>query len=313
MTSTRFLFDPLRDHPEIDAGIWLDRHWHTETAPAWSRAPQATLAISAKQFPEPVPVLMQICVFGASLQTPRALTVSSTGHTPMHLSVRTSEPIMILTTTPIHAPGADHSPLFLRLDALISPARIGVSADERLLGLQIVSLRTGGIPLSWPLDFNAPDHADGILRAGWAACEPNSGAWSLGDRAELTLPGYLRPAARLGLALHVDVLTRPEGTAPLEIDLGGNGTEGWQPVATSPHLLWRSLEDWHDNTDYTIVLKLREVLSPQDLDINSDPRPLGVLLRRIEPDARTPALQTKAAQPEQQHRLPDTSGTGLKG
>lgn len=280
-----FLFAPLKDRPQLLDGIWLDRHWHVEPAPAWSRGRVASLAVSAEHFPVPTPLLMRLSVFGASPKTPRTLTVTSAGHPPFSRRVCTSAPILIMTSTPHHAKGATHSAMQFGVDTLSSPAKTRLSDDERLLGVRILSLKTDVSRLSWPLQFTRSGPVHRFLDDGWAPLEPDTGRWSIGEKAGLVLPGHLRTDGITGIVLDISVLPRPEGCEALEVDIATMGTraETWQTLDPSTRRLWCPTPEWHANSDYSISLHFRNFLSPYQLGINHDIRPLGILLRRIDP------------------------------
>ena len=278
------IFTPLLDRPQLLEGIWLDGNWHLASTPVWSRDLKASLAIAADHFPLPTPLLLWVRVFGATSMAPRILTVISPGHKDQILAVSTSQPVAVLTKTPVHEAGARYSPLFLTLDAISSPYGLNLSSDDRLLGVQITSLAADQPMLEWPLDFTTSDRAASVLGRGWAEIEDGSGVWSMGNEAHLTLPGYLRQPGADTLLIEADVLNRPDETQSLVADVSCNG----QIVANLQFPLDLSeplrcpLPNWYNNIDYSIVLHFRNISSPRQLGINSDDRPLGLHVHRID-------------------------------
>lgn len=279
------IFTPLQDRSQPLEGIWLDRNWHLTSTPIWSCDLTASLAIAADRFPQPVPLLLWVRVFGATPQSPRTLTVRSPGHDDQTLTVRTSQPVVILTQTPVHDTGADHSPLFLVLDTISSPYAFNLSSDDRLLGVQIMSLATDRPVLEWPLDFTASDQAAPALGSGWANIDTGSGVWSTAEEAHFLLPGYLHRPGGDTLVISADTLPRPDDMVPLivEVICHGKTVVSWEFLRESnDDPLQCPLPNWYDNTDYRIALRLSNLRSPKQLDINSDSRPLGLHLRRLE-------------------------------
>lgn len=264
-------------------GIWLGRNWHLTSKLIWSRAQAATLDVAAAVFPDPVPLVIELCVFDAHAAQPRTVTLSSPGHPEVQVTVHSSDAVSIRSVTPVQTDGADHATVTLTLDAITSPLRAGLSADDRLLGLHIRTVKTGQNVLSLPLDLGNPDVARAVLRAGWSAVEPGNGAWSLAQTASLVLPGYLRRQAGDILCLTADVLPRDAATAPLHVDVFCDGLPAatWRFPPSTSGLLRCPTPGWRDNTDITITLRLQNPLSPKALGINADTRPLGLMLRAI--------------------------------
>lgn len=276
-----FAVKPLRA-PLAD-GIWLGRNWHLISTPIWSRDKAATLDVSATVFPDPVPLVIELCVFDARPDRPRTLTVSSPGHPDRRITVRGATPVTVLSATPVQTDGTDHAAVTLSLETITSPLKAGLSADDRLLGLHIRSVRADPDVLSLPLNLGNHDVARAVLREGWSTVEPGAGVWSLAEHATLVLPGYLHRQDGAILCLTADVLPRGETTAPLHAQVFCNGVPAatWRFPPDQPGNLRCHLPAGHDNTDCTITLHLKNLLSPRELGINKDPRTLGLMLREI--------------------------------
>lgn len=275
------LFAPLRDRPRLIAGIVLDRNWHPGPDPVWSRSQNATLAVAAEVFPEPVPLILRLSVFGASPETPRQLTVTSPGQPDLSLRISTPAPVSLVMTTPMHEPGHNHTAVELTLDTLTSPAKAGLSTDERLLGLRLWSVDVQTSVVTLPVDFTHGPSP--LLAQGWAEVEPGVGVWSLGHEAKLVLPGYLRGAFTETLCLEADVLERPSTAPPLEIEVFCNGVYAaqWRFPETAMATLHCPLSGWYESADCTLKFRMTNVMSPAELCLSADVRPLGLLLRRI--------------------------------
>lgn len=278
------IFAPLQNRPQLLKGLWLDRNWHLESTPIWSRDLTATLAVDMERFTSPRPVLLELRVFGASPPSPRSLTLSSQGHEDQTFLIHTSNPIQVLMWTPEPTDGTRYRQMGLSLDAIRSPIQCGFSADERLLGLQIVSVTDDISVLALPLDLTASPVAASPLGQGWAAIEADVGAWTVGAQADLTLPGYLRPSGTATLVLDLHVLARPEGTEPLVAEASYNGQPlaRWEFGSETSAQVHCPLPFWRENIDFKMSLRLQGVMSPQELGINADVRPLGLQLRRMD-------------------------------
>ena len=177
----------------------------------------------------------------------------------------------------------------LDLDTITSPIECGLSADERLLGLQIVALSDMPTSLDLPADLAGSVPPVSPLGKGWSDIEANVGAWTIGDYAELSLPGYARPAASPTesvpmLVLEANILERPETLQPLVVDVWceGQNIHTWHIQSPPTEALRCAVPTWRDNRACTITLCLKNLQSPRDLGINSDPRSLGLQLRRFD-------------------------------
>lgn len=278
-----YLFSRFADRPEPLPGIYLDRNWHLASEPIWSRSPEATLAVSAEAFPEPVPLILRLHVFGATPAKPRKLTIRSAGQTDQVVNVATQDAISVRLMTPAHAEDARYSPITLALDTVTSPILDGVSIDERCLGVAICDLQQTAHAVSNPIDCTVPAQAAQVLGKGWAAPEAGSGVWTLGTKADLVLPGYTRPSAPVHLTLEAIALGRPAERPPLAVELtcGGRPVTAWHLPPDSADTLSCTLPGWTENVDCHIGLRLTDVLSPAELGVNSDTRLLGLHLRRI--------------------------------
>ncbi|MEO1554817.1 MAG: hypothetical protein AAFS01_00180 [Pseudomonadota bacterium] len=280
------IFAPFANRPALIRGIHLGSNWHLEAAPYWSRDVTASLGVAAHVFSEPVPLLFTISVFGASQAHPRLLTVSSPGHPDVTTQVRDSGKISVLVQSPIHPPDADFSEIAFKLDQIQSPYMAKLSMDERLLGLHVIDVCLAAPALAWPLDIANAETAQTVLGMGWGPVEEGSGSWTIDDHATLKLPGYLRPAAGAKLHVTLHALTRPEGAAPLQVDIRCNDQVAttWHFPSGHDHTLVTldcPLAAWQDNKDCTLLFDIKGAMSARDAGINADTRLLGVQLRSM--------------------------------
>ena len=279
--SIHSIFDRTLVRRAIIQGVYLKDNWHNSTD-TWSRDTRCTIEFAADQFPEPIPVALELSVFNASAQTPRRLTIKSPGAPPETIEVTTSEHITVLSSSPVHAEGSPWTAVVLELDQIVSPAKLGQSSDDRLLGLSIRSVHTLGEGTTFPLNFGNGTARAFFLREGWATPDPE-GIWTEGPRARMVFPGHLLADVDR-LAIVFDVLPRDAETRPLKVIFEVDGTETGCLTLPSengpPYVL--SLPKAHsDGPERQVVLKLENVLSPDELNVNSDLRPLGLFLRSI--------------------------------
>jgi hypothetical protein len=129
---------------------------------------------------------------------------------------------------------------------------------------------------------------------GWHFVDPGFGKWSDGTRAEINFS--IVPDAR---PLFFSAQVRPflaRGHSRLDISLSANNEplDEWSFDAARPEDLdwsWRHVripELIAANGEIQIILMIRSPASPADLGLSSDPRKLGVALRRMAlgPDTR---------------------------
>lgn len=287
--AAKSLFEAPLDRPALAKGIFFERSWHFGQDIIWSSDTDASINVVAETFPEPVALVMTFGVFNASEDSPKTLLVESTGHEVIELVVTTAAPCSVVVKTPVHQSGAQYSPIYMRLDSLDSPAKLGQTSDDRLLGLHIHLLSPETPVLSFPLDFTDPKTCETVLREGWAPPEPETGTWSLGGHARLVLPGYLFPPQGTKLLVNATALPRPDEFEPLEIDIESDGRKlaAWGPS-------WGADKSSETDSAWTcqmppvsplahreLTLTIRGALPPAMLGINSDSRELGLLLQKI--------------------------------
>ncbi len=282
----RSLFDlPLVRPPFVPAvpqGITPGRNWYFDTVATWSRDRDCSLLVSAAQFPEPVSLMLECVVFGASPETPRTLLIESPGHLPVRHEIRSATSQFLHLRSPDFTGLSDPAEIMLRLDRLDSPFGLGQSADDRLLGLTVLSLQPFSADHVFPLNFRASGGGERYLLSGWARPEAQ-GVWSEDSRAVLLLPPWLRGRARaLRFGLHV--LPRPEGSEPLTVTIACNGQvmlERICPPERSGSWLCPLGDSWPEGAALEVELNFTGLRSPADLGINVDRRPLGILLQSL--------------------------------
>lgn len=280
------LFEHPLERPMHLAGLTYGRGWHpSDAGTIWSRSHSSELEVDAEAFPEPVALRLQVQIFDAGPETPRHLRILSPGHTPVSQRVTTSGTIVLRAKTPRHATGATFTAIRIELDALSSPYQTGLSGDERMLGLRLVQIDTGGPEFSFPFDLSEASAAQcaAVFVAGWTARE-GDGVWSEGDVALLHLPGELSPCGDAVLCLEGGTLPRSEAHPPLLVEL----REAGMLLATwRADERWRCpLPDWENPTDRRLELTICNLLSPVELGLSTDARRLGLRLRRLSLVAR---------------------------
>ncbi|SDF37405.1 hypothetical protein [Limimaricola pyoseonensis] len=305
--AARGLFDAPLPRPEPAPGLRLGRGWHAGPEPIWSRHPQALLEVEAARWPEPVSLPVRLSVFGATPDRPRQLRVTSPGHPDIAVAVTSEAPLSLPLRTPRHAEGAAFSAIRFALDAIDSPLRRGHSPDERLLGLRLLALAPGRPALSLPLDLAAEAAGAEILQDGWAPPDAEGGAWSIGDRARLRLPGHLCNEARL--LLEGRALPRPEGHPPLRVEIHCDGRRLLAPTALpGPEVrLEIALPPAAPFRDRELVFGFHDAASPQALGMSEDPRPLGLQLWRIS----NPSISQAKSPPAAPSAAPGPQGRGF--
>ena len=279
------LFDMPLPRPELVPGIHYAEGWHTFDKPILSYRRKASISVAAAAFPEPVPVAISLAVFGAAATRPRRLRIDSPGHAPVDLPVVTDAPITTTIQTPRHEPGAEWTSFTIEIDRIDSPVGLGVSSDERALGVRITALEPGARSLTWPLRFTDPGICRSVLKGGWAEPDPENGIWSTGSHAQMVLPGYLNPdhAPARELGLRLSVLPRPPGLRPLQLAVIGDSAPLWRgALSETTPVLRIPVGNWTANADYTLSLIFGNILTPAALGINTDMRQLGLQLLAME-------------------------------
>lgn len=270
--------------PTPFAGVLKGEGWHPLSKEGWSAAPLCTLLFDPEVFPPGDEILLELALFNAGPADPRVLTLESDGAAPVVLTVGSPLPVAVAVPAPAPAPGARHGRLRLRLDRIASPSRLGVAADDRLLGLRLLGAGRHEAAIAFPLDFGQAPVRAACLGPGWSTPEPG-GLWSEGEEARLFLPRWLWRPCR-ALAIDLAVLPRPADhpSLALRAEAAGlclaqqqMGTGHPQPWMCPLHGLWEP------GAGLEIVLRFDGLATPADLGINADTRLLGLFLRSIAP------------------------------
>lgn len=271
---------PFRD--SVTEGILPGRNWHFDETAGWSRDVDCSLLVLATQFPEPVALILEFCVFGATPETPRTIVIESPGHPPVRHKVTTGGSQWLLVQSPVFAEVAQTAEIVLRLDRVESPFRLDQSEDDRLLGLMILSLQPFKAEFLFPLDFTNPAVASRYLVSGWSTPEAH-GIWSVDSRAVILLPGWLRGTAR-ALRFGAITLPRPETVEPMTVTITCNGQVMLERTCLSdPPEPWICPLDqtWPEGEALEIEFHFKDLRAPVELGINADRRTLGILLHSL--------------------------------
>jgi hypothetical protein len=180
--------------------------------------------------------------------------------------------------------------LELRFQKSISPARLGLSDDDRDLSLFLRAITLSAPPrvaVPASLDFGRGGAGEAALAGGWSAAE-NDGRWSDGPRAGLVLRVGLTPReGTLALELVADAyLGSPPRARVLEIHACGrrlarveySAADAGAPALRTV-LVPAALLDGHD--ELGLELRMRPIGSPQSQRVGADRRLLGIFLREI--------------------------------
>ena len=279
------IFDLGTQRPEVSEGIEFFRGWNTDSNPVWSRDSEVHLRIDAKRYPHPVNLTFKVRTFSPETMQDQPFFILSDGHEPMQVAVAESEEQFITFQSPVMRPDSPWGFVTLRTPATQSPAKLGMSADDRLLGIQIVSVHENLVVPTFPIDLREDGEiADTVLKSGWADVEVGTGVWSVQQQAEFVLPGYIDLCEAKALSFEINTLPRSEDRPPLEISLSHKGEwlTTWEFAQSSSGVFTCPLDMAQPGTDFGITFKMENLASPVMLGINADPRMLGVLLRSVD-------------------------------
>lgn len=270
--------------PTPFAGVLKGEGWHPLSEEGWSSAPLCTLLFDPGAHPPGGEILLELALFNASPADPRVLTLESDGAEPVVLTVGSPLPVAVAVAAPAPARGARLGLLRLRLDRIASPSRLGVAADDRLLGLRLLGAGRHEAAVAFPLDFGEASVRAACLGPGWSAPEPG-GLWSEGEEARLFLPRRLWRPCR-ALAFDLAVLPRPADHPPLGLRVEAAGLcLAQQEIGSGHPRPWicplHGL--WDPGGGLEIVLRFDGLATPAELGINLDTRRLGLFLRSIAP------------------------------
>jgi len=178
-----------------------------------------------------------------------------------------------------------------------SPLTLGMSSDERLLGLGLrrMQLAEGAeepamlVEPGEDLDFSAGGRAVAALGEGWIAAEPR-GSWSIGHAADIRF--RLAHTIGGGAVLRIvgaPLLTARRTTASVDLAVNGSavgsiqyrlGEQESERVVRVPGVaLAQSAQ-----SVVSLTLHMSDARSPKELGLSDDPRPLGFFLRQLRLD-----------------------------
>jgi len=113
--------------------------------------------------------------------------------------------------------------------------------------------------------------SNSLLGEGWARPEPN-GVWTLGHRAEISIPGRLRTIFLVG---HAFAPPHHEPTVDLEVN-------GKLIFSGSAHALFSRWFLTEEKSFTNFVFHIRNPVSPQQSGLSTDARALGIFLEAIQ-------------------------------
>lgn len=289
------IFDAGVGRPEIHPGIAFWRGWNGASDPVWSRDRAAVLRVCAMRFAQPVALAIRIRTFHPETSAPKILHIHSEGHDRVAVDIVRTGMQTVLVRTPVMAPGAAYGFVTLCMDAAESPAQLGLSHDDRLLGFHILDIRAGVVPLALPIDLRTPGPGGTVLAAGWDRIEEGTGVWSLSAVPQITLPAHLDLAQIPSLGFDVETLPRPEGRAPLHIEVWSaqRRLAEWDFAHESAGLRTCPVVPSRTGQSTEITFRIDGLASPAMLGINADPRMLGLLIRSIDRAALPASVRQK--------------------
>jgi hypothetical protein len=291
-TATHFIFDA--DHPRealapasasnFPKGIRFSKFWHFEDPACWSRAPAASLVVDRLMFPVPHDLLVEVIVFNATKDRPKTITVTSHNNVPRRYVCCTSGRRRMIVKTPDFEGGSTQGEIFLHIDKLESPFQVGLSQDDRMLGLSVLAISVHDDEPTLPLDLCGAEHPPASLVTGWSTPEAH-GIWTETDVAELLFERR-QLANAIGVDLAYVPMNRPSAVPPVEIRFSCNGHEMKcvRPAPGAPHvtrIMFNEATLLGD--DQCIRIEMNNVMSPAELGLSADERRLGLCLQRIEP------------------------------
>ncbi len=146
-------------------------------------------------------------------------------------------------------------------------------------------------PLSLPVGRDTPldsqGQAERFLACGWFAPEQN-GTWSNGNRAELIfLPTGVEVGKTYAIHLHVAAVAGA-GTRPRILEPALTGAELGPVELLGPATLHWIVRGEKLQGPTTLSLAIRDPVSPRQLRLGSDPRPLGVKIASLQIQALPP-------------------------
>lgn len=275
------IFEDIAPEHFVTRGISLGGNWYSGDGHIWSRAKTSSLRIDSSIIRPGTWISMRFEVFNSSTETPKILCIRSSGHPTIERRVAPPFPAKILMRTP---KDPAQSEIFLELDTLDSPSKVGVSIDERRLGIRILDVQVLAGEPKLPLEFTSSEARNIYLSSHWASPDP-TGTWSIGRHAKIVLLPELRPSRGAPqLCLDFGVLPRPDDMGPLEVSVFLNDTEAarWSCVAGEQMPRALNLNNhWVAGRPLHIDFVFDSLASPLELGVNEDRRDLGIFLQRV--------------------------------
>ncbi|WP_343505035.1 MULTISPECIES: hypothetical protein [Roseobacteraceae] len=280
--SVKSIFDAPLKHTALCDGVFLGECWHQDIPIGWSCEEDSTIFFESHLPPGSL-FALEYCLYNASEEAPKTLKVKSPGRKEVEHVVTSGQAHFIVIESPAHQPGARQTPLNLHVNKLDSPAKLGRSTDDRLLGLQLLSLAPLAAKPAFPIMFSNAESCKLMLTTGWSSPDP-TGVWALGDYSKIVLPGYLNDGVRF-LTFEFGTLPNAEnGHPPMSVSIEVNGAPLIENILAQKNSrsFTINLKDiWRESQSLSIGLRTYNAQSPAELGINEDPRPLGIFLSTI--------------------------------
>jgi hypothetical protein len=211
---------------------------------------------------------------------------------------------------PPGSPADGQVDLAFEIEEPTTPHALGWSSeDERPLGINVRALTIDEVDRSVRagerIVFVEGSPAARVLGEGWSALEP-TGVWTDGETASLVLKLTDFPPGDAELVLDGYAFVTPDHPE-LEVEITAHGEQlGGRVYQHRRRILRRILDDHplrvplpvsaRDETGRTVVdLHLRDPVSPLDLRLSEDTRPLGLHLRSLTVRSGGPTAATRRA------------------
>jgi Uncharacterised nucleotidyltransferase len=183
--------------------------------------------------------------------------------------------------------GCQRLEFVLRAPDAVSPARLGIGDDDRLMGVFLRSLlvrKPCRYRLGSQFQLGEDSQDVGALLGAWGASEP-SGRWTTGPLTGLLLDVGEPVASSLELEFDaIPFLAPSQQKLTVEVMVGGRRVqtvryEGDGPAPSASRVLLPSAA--MDDGEILLGWQIREPRSPRSLGVSDDPRLLGLFIRNV--------------------------------
>lgn len=275
------IFERTLNRQMFTDGVWLGRGWYEQSRVKWSYATAAAIFLEPAFFGDARWVGIRYRVFNASIDVPKTVVFDSDWAKPVSVSVKDAGWQEVFIPAPKESLSAD-AELKIIVDGLESPWSSQFSEDERILGIHLGAVIPSAQVRDLPFSFASGGDCEDMLRSGWDT-PGKEGAWSLGDRARISIPGNVKVDGN-HLEILGRVIPRPASFEPLVVQIGINGELCFEltgEAQLSQAILCPLPIDWVSGQTIEIEFLFRNVLTPFEIGYNSDRRPISFQILEI--------------------------------